>query len=129
MCINHIRRETKAVEVTGFLFGIFSGLAKSIIMQIPFVMLLFSNQISRRGKNFQGGKVPQGVPPVEESQVIVVLRMYLILLIFVLFCSFFKVYLKFNYILNKETKLPCWIKTGTRSSFSPFLPLNSEHKI
>ena len=32
------------------------------------------------------------------------------------FFSLFKVYLKFNYVLNKEMKLPCWIKTGLRLS-------------
>ena len=32
-------------------------------MQISFVMLLFSDQISGRGKSFQGGKLPQGAPP------------------------------------------------------------------
>ena len=38
-------------------------------MQISFVMLLFTDQISGRGKGFQGGKLPQGgAPPVEESQ-------------------------------------------------------------
>ena len=51
----------------GFLLGIFSGGgAKSSVMQISFVMLLFSDQISERDKSFQGA------PPlprlVEESQ-------------------------------------------------------------
>ena len=32
-------------------------------MQISIVMLLFSDQISGRGKSFQGGKLPQGRPP------------------------------------------------------------------
>ena len=41
---------------TGFLPGIFSrGGAKSIVMQISFVMLLFSDQISQRGKVSEGG--------------------------------------------------------------------------
>ena len=40
---------------TGFLLGIFSGGAESIVMQISFVMLLFSDQISGRGKSFLGG--------------------------------------------------------------------------
>ena len=58
---------------SGFLLGIFSGGAKSNVMQISIVMLLFSvsDQISGRGKSFQGGKLPQGhplPPPVEESQ-------------------------------------------------------------
>ena len=50
-------------------------MAESIVVQISFVMLLFSDQMSGRGKSFQGGKLPQrGVPPapppppVEESQ-------------------------------------------------------------
>ena len=35
-------------------------------MQISFVMLLFSDQISGRGNNFQGGKLPPGasLPPL-----------------------------------------------------------------
>ena len=37
---------------TGFLLGIFFRGAKSIVMQISFVMLLFSDQISGRGKRF-----------------------------------------------------------------------------
>ena len=38
-------------------------------MQMSFVMLLFSDQISGRGKSFQEGKLAQGGrPPVEESQ-------------------------------------------------------------
>ena len=40
-------------------------------MQISIVILLFSDQISERGKSFQGGKLPQGAPPcppVGESQ-------------------------------------------------------------
>ena len=54
----------------GFLLGIFSGGAKSIVMQISFVMLLFSNQISGRSKSFQGGQTASGgrPPPEEESQ-------------------------------------------------------------
>ena len=45
----------------GFLLGIFSGGggAKSIAMQSSFVMLLFSDQNSARGKSFQGGKESQ----------------------------------------------------------------------
>ena len=58
---------------TGFLLGIFFRGGKSIVMQISFVMLLFSDQISGRGRSFQGDKLPQGAapappPPVEESQ-------------------------------------------------------------
>ena len=58
---------TLATCRTGFLPGILFRGAKSIVMQISFVMLiflLFSDQIS-------GGKSPRGVncpPPVEESQ-------------------------------------------------------------
>ena len=40
-------------------------------MQISIVMLLFSDQISGRGKSFQGGQTASGgapLPPVEESQ-------------------------------------------------------------
>ena len=47
---------------SGFLLGIFSR-GKSIVMQISFVMLLFSDQILGRGKSFQGGKLPQGGAP------------------------------------------------------------------
>ena len=36
--------------------------AKSIVVQISFVMLLFSDQILGRGKSFQGGKLSQGAP-------------------------------------------------------------------
>ena len=48
--------------------------AKSIVMQISFVMLiflLFLDQISGGAKVSKGGKLPQGgtpLPPVEESQ-------------------------------------------------------------
>ena len=44
------------------------------------------------GPNFKEGKIVSGVPPLEESQVIVVLRMYLIMLIF----FHFLVYLKYT---------------------------------
>ena len=38
-------------------------------MQISFVMLLFSYQISEMGKSFQGGQTASGGrPPVEERQ-------------------------------------------------------------
>ena len=59
------------VSKVGFLLGFFSGGAKSIVVQISFVMLLFLDQISGRGKSFQGGaNCLRGVPcpPVEESQ-------------------------------------------------------------
>ena len=52
----------------GFLLGIFSRGAKSIVMQSSFVMLLFSDQISGRGKLPQGGAPCPPPPPVEESQ-------------------------------------------------------------
>ena len=46
-----------------FFWDFFSGGgAKSIVMQICFVMLLFSDQISGRGKSFQGGR-PCGRKP------------------------------------------------------------------
>ena len=65
-------RKTFQTNEPGFLPGIFSGGAKSIVMQISFVMLLFSDQISGRGKSFQGGQTASGgrplPPPVEESQ-------------------------------------------------------------
>ena len=41
----------------------------SIVMQISFVMLLFSDQISERAKVFRGNCLRGGpAPPVEESQ-------------------------------------------------------------
>ena len=56
--------DQKTTQYPGFLLGIFSGGAKSIVMQISFVMLLFSDQISGRGKSFRGGgKLPQGGAP------------------------------------------------------------------
>ena len=72
-----IEDETAAVVVasySGFLLRIsFQGGrgAKSIVMQIPFVMLLFSDQISGRGKNFQRGANclrGRSPAPLEESQ-------------------------------------------------------------
>ena len=65
--------DRNVTDETGFLLGIFFRGGKFIVMQISFVVLLFSDQISGRGKRFQGGKLPQGgrlpVPPsVEESQ-------------------------------------------------------------
>ena len=56
-----------------FLQEFFQG-AKSKVMQIYFVMLiflLFSDQISSRGQKSPGGggaNCPMGAPPVEESQ-------------------------------------------------------------
>ena len=49
--------------LAGFLLGIFLRGAKSIVMQISFVMLLFSDQILGRGKSFEGGKLSQGGRP------------------------------------------------------------------
>ena len=40
----------------------FSGEAKSIVMQISFVMLLFLDQISGRDKSFQGANCLRGAP-------------------------------------------------------------------
>ena len=49
---------------SGFLLGTFSGGgAKSIVMQISFVTLLFSDQILGRGKSFQGGQTASGGRP------------------------------------------------------------------
>ena len=58
---------------SGFLPGIFSGEAKSIVMQISFVMLiflLFSDQISGGGAKVSEGwaNCLRGCPPVEETQ-------------------------------------------------------------
>ena len=56
--------------LSGFLLGIFSGGAKSIVMQISIVILLFSDQISRKGKSFQGGQTTSGrhpLPPLWEK--------------------------------------------------------------
>ena len=57
---------------TGFLLGIFFR-GESIVMQISIVILLFSDQISGRGKSFQGeqtasGGAPLPALPVGESQ-------------------------------------------------------------
>ena len=49
-------------------FFFFGGGAKSIVMQISFVMLLFSDQISGRGKSFQVGGAAPCPLPLEESQ-------------------------------------------------------------
>ena len=54
--------EKFTLHVVGFLLGIFS--AESIVVQISIVMLLFSDQISGRGKSFQGGKLPQWGAPL-----------------------------------------------------------------
>ena len=75
--------QTKNIEIlkAGFLLGIFFRGAKSIVMQISSVMLLFSDQISGRGKSFQGGKLPQGgapcPSPVEESQKVLISKISL----------------------------------------------------
>ena len=56
--LSSIYSEHSHVRTAGSLPGIFSGGgAKS------FVMLLFSDQISGRGKSLQGGKLPQGAHP------------------------------------------------------------------
>ena len=51
----------------GFLLGIFSGGgggAKSIVMHISIVIVLFSDQISGRSDSFQGGaNCLRGAPP------------------------------------------------------------------
>ena len=48
----------------GFLLGIFSGGgAKSIVMQVSIVILLFSDQISGRGESFQGWQTASGGAP------------------------------------------------------------------
>ena len=63
----------KGVSLPGFLPEIFSGVAKSIVMQIYFVMLiflLFSDQISG-GKSLRGASCLRGAPPghpIEKSQ-------------------------------------------------------------
>ena len=44
--------------------------AKSIDMKISIVMLLFSDQISGRGKSFQGGKLPQMQLLLDSSAII-----------------------------------------------------------
>ena len=67
-----VGRMTSVSRATGFLPGIFFSGAKSIVMQISFVMLiflLFSDQISGGTKVSEGvgGKLPQG-GAVEESQ-------------------------------------------------------------
>ena len=61
--MNFVIRRTLA-----FIWEFFSG--GSIVMQISFVMLLFSNQISGRDKIFQGETASGGAPcpPVGESQ-------------------------------------------------------------
>ena len=45
---------------TGFLPGIFFRGGKSIVMQISIIILLCSDQISGRGKSFQGGQTALG---------------------------------------------------------------------
>ena len=60
-----------AIVGPGFLPGIFFRRgAKSIVMQISFVMLLFSDQFQGGTKVFGGGggQSASGAPPVEESQ-------------------------------------------------------------
>ena len=50
--------------------------AKSTVMQISFVMLLFSDQISGRGKVSRGGKLPQGGAPCPRGRKPESLTMY-----------------------------------------------------
>ena len=60
----------KYVLGTGFLRGIFSGGAKSIVMQISFVMpifLLFLDQISGGAKVSEGANCLRGRPPCERK--------------------------------------------------------------
>ena len=62
-------RLTWRLQALAYFWEFFWGGAKSIVMQISIVVLLFSDQISGRGKSFQGG-LPEGgrpFPPVEES--------------------------------------------------------------
>ena len=58
----------------------FSGGGKSIVMQISIVILLFSDQISGRGKSFQGGQTASGGRPppplLEKASVIKVYALY-----------------------------------------------------
>ena len=63
MIANFEKIKIHQVSYSGFLLDIFSGGAKSIVMQISIVILLFSDQISGRGKSFQGSKLPQGGTP------------------------------------------------------------------
>ena len=72
MIANFEKIKIHQVSYSGFLLGIFFRGAKSIVMQISIVILLFLDQISGKGKSFQGGKTASGgtplCPPVEESQ-------------------------------------------------------------
>ena len=54
--------EKKMRLPSGFLLGVFRG-AKSIVMQISFVMILFSDQISGSGKSFRGTNCLRGASP------------------------------------------------------------------
>ena len=64
MIANFEKIKIHQVLYSGFLLGIFFRGAKSIVMQISIVILLFSDQILGRGKSFQGGKLPQGGTPL-----------------------------------------------------------------
>ena len=71
-------------DTPGFLLGIFFFGAKSIVIQFSVVMLiflLFSDQISERGKVSEAGKLlaPPLSPPVEESQTLIACSHRLIL--------------------------------------------------
>ena len=72
MIANFEKIKIHQVSYSGFLLEIFFRGAKSIVLQISIVILSFSDQISEKGKSFQGGKLPQGGhplrPPVEENQ-------------------------------------------------------------
>ena len=65
LCLNILRgrqfRQWRAK--LAFFLEFFSGGAKSIVMQISIVILLFSDQISGRGESFQGGQTASGGAP------------------------------------------------------------------
>ena len=70
LCGNNI------VIILAFFWEFFQGWAKSIVMQISFVMLLFSDQILGKGKSFQGEGAP--CPPCGRKPA---LQMWLVLMI------------------------------------------------
>ena len=63
MIANFEKIKIHQVSYSGFLLGIFFRGTKSIVMQISIVILLFSDQISGRGKSFQGGETASGGHP------------------------------------------------------------------
>ena len=83
-------------------------------MQISIVMLLFSYQISGRGKSFQGGKLPQGrrppTPSVEESQAFtnIYFSILLSLILFVLAVN------PLSYLSSKEDGIKLTIEDQIR---------------